>query len=804
MSRYQRRILELSLALSALACGGGGGGGGGGSNPVVAPSDLSYPSDPSIYVVDLAIDANTPSFHGAVDQFTVDPPLPLGLTIDHATGALTGTPEAPAPRAVHTITASNAGGNAKCELSISVVGPARFAYTISDDSTISMFSASALTGRLQRKGYIVADAGEKGPEQIVVHPSSKFVYVPNAISSNVSMYAVDPASGWLAPGAPIATGGGPHRMVVDPTGRFAYVACRGADQVRAYSIHPLTGALTALGNPVSTGAQPSALAWSDDLVFVTLRGNATSGAGSAVSVFRADPQSGALSSAGPGLALGSSKPADVTADSLHHELCVVEEATASIAAIRYDVATGALEPIGSQPLAAGPSAVSMHPAGGFAYASTFAPGTQSGDVSIFRVDSSGALGVFASASTGKRPACITLDAAGTFAYVAGHDSSDISVYAIDRHTGAWSLVDNLLTRVGPNDLAIVEGPHVQSWTPRFVHVTNSGSDDISAFRIDPVTGALTEVGARVPTGISPISLAIDPKQRFVYVASQSSSNVSLYLLSPSTGALFEVNPTTNVAGQPTHIAVDPSGRFAYLTVDSPVGPDFGSLLAFSVHPTLGLLSPIDAQPLQSHPTWVTVDPTGQYLYVANSGTGLPGTGTVAAFRLPVSTGIPVSVASSQAPGVNGLGCHASGKYIYAMLEHSNAMIEFTVDVSNGALTLFPSVARAGLEPTSVASTPDGRFAYVSFANSQSIGHTALLPIDPATGFLITPAFPVQGGLHPIDLAVDPSGRFLYVANSGSDDVSLMTIDPTSGELTVGASKMCGLAPSAILVTGVTQ
>jgi len=219
---------------------------------------------------------------------------------------------------------------------------------------------------------------------------------------------------------------------------------------------------------------------------------------------------------------------------------------------------------------------------------------------------------------------------------------------------------------------------------------------------------------------------------------------------------------------------------------------------------LGTLSQIDSQILNSHPTWVTTDPTGQYLYVANSGTGIPGTGTVASFRTPVATGIPLSVESSAAPGINGLGFHPSGKYMYAMLKHSNAMVEFTIDVSNGSLTLFPNVARAGLEPTSVAVTPDGRFAYVAFANSIGMGHTSLLPIDPTTGFLITPASPAEDGLHPIDVGADPSGRFLYVANSGSNDVSLMSIDPVSGELTVHAPKACGLAPSAILVTGVTQ
>lgn len=805
MSVFHRRLAALPLSLLA-ACGGGGGDVVGITH-VQPPANLAYPADPAIYVVDIAALPNVPSFSGTVDHFSIDPPLPPGLTLDPASGAISGTPAATEPHTVHTVRAENAGGAMQVPLRISVVAPARFAYSISDDSTLSIFSADPVTGRLQRKGYVPAAAGETGPEAIVVHPSSRFAYVPNSTSSNISLYAIDLATGWVTRAAPVATGVGPHQMVIDAAGRFAYASCRGADQIRVYSIHAQTGALTPLGAPVATGTQPSALALdaNGEHLFVTLRGNAATGAGSALSVFAVNPQSGALTAAGAPLALGTSKPVGVAVDCEQSDVYVIGEATSGLIAVHFDPATGVLSAQDTEELGSPPTAVAGHPTGKFAYAADFTPGAQAGGISIFQVAEEGA-GLLAAGSetTGRRPSCLTLDPSGRFAYVTGHDSSDISAYAIDAETGALSLIDNILTRIGPTDFAIVQGPHVQAWTPRFVHVANSGSNDVSAFKVDAANGALTEVGTPTLAGTRPVSLATDPRQRFIYVANQDSSDIDLFLVSPSTGALFQVTPETPVFGHPTHITVDPSGRFLYLTVEGQQNPNSGWITTFSIHPTLGTLAEIDTQPLLAHPTWVTTDPTGQYLYVANSGTGTPGTGTVASFRLPLATGIPVSVESSAAPGVNGLGFHPSGKYMYAMLKHSNAMIEFTIDVSNGTLTLFPNVARAGLEPSSVCVTPDGRFAYVAFTNSLAIGHTALLPIDPSTGFLITPASPAQDGLHPIDLAVDPSGRFLYVANSGSNDVSRMSIDSTSGLLTVETPKACGLAPSAILVTGVTQ
>src|SRR5436190_3380480 len=43
----------------------------------------------------------------------------------------------------------------------------------------------------------------------------------------------------------------------------------------------------------------------------------------------------------------------------------------------------------------------------------------------------------------------------------------------------------------------------------FAYVVNSGSNDISAYRIDATTGALSSAGARVPAGTQPEAIAID-------------------------------------------------------------------------------------------------------------------------------------------------------------------------------------------------------------------------------------------------------------------------------------------------------
>ena len=93
---------------------------------VVAPSSLSYSTNPATYTTGTAITTNTPaSSGGAVVSYSVSPALPAGLTLDTTTGVISGTPMAVTSTAPYTVTATNSGGSTTASLSISVVS----AYT---------------------------------------------------------------------------------------------------------------------------------------------------------------------------------------------------------------------------------------------------------------------------------------------------------------------------------------------------------------------------------------------------------------------------------------------------------------------------------------------------------------------------------------------------------------------------------------------------------------------------------------------------------------------------------------------------
>ena len=116
----------LCVLLSGCGGSGSGSGGGGGS----APSDLTYPQTSIKATVGTAISQDTPTVSGTVTEYTISPALPAGLTLNAATGAISGTPTAESAQATYAVTASNSGGSTTAVLTISVAlaAPSNLVY----------------------------------------------------------------------------------------------------------------------------------------------------------------------------------------------------------------------------------------------------------------------------------------------------------------------------------------------------------------------------------------------------------------------------------------------------------------------------------------------------------------------------------------------------------------------------------------------------------------------------------------------------------------------------------------------------
>jgi hypothetical protein len=137
----------------------------------------------------------------------------------------------------------------------------------------------------------------------------------------------------------------------------------------------------------------------------------------------------------------------------------------------------------------------------------------------------------------------------------------------------------------------------------FVYVTNSGSgsgsDSINVFKVctelnancsaqdvNASNNTLIPVGNPVSVGLDPVAMTLDPTNNFLYVVNHGSSTVSAFRINPTTGALSALNPSSVSTGSsPVAITMHSSGKFLYVSNNAS-----SNVSGFNVDTTSGALS----------------------------------------------------------------------------------------------------------------------------------------------------------------------------------------------------------------------
>lgn len=207
-------------------------------------------------------------------------------------------------------------------------------------------------------------------------------------------------------------------------------------------------------------------------------------------------------------------------------------------------------------------------------------------------------------------------------------------------------------------------------------------------------GTLAQFG-NIKTGSSPSGIAISPNNDFLYIPDFSCkekvnlSSISAYTI--TSGKLKPVtgSPYTDVGLNPDFAVVSPSGQFLYVDDtdnDGNTGSD-GGVSVYSINPTTGALTQIAGSPFltMKYVYQLAITPNGKYLYIA----GYPG---VYGFSVNTSTGqltpLVGSPFGSQGPDSVpfGLTIDPSGNYVYVTDQHYDEVFVYSIDSSTGALT----------------------------------------------------------------------------------------------------------------------
>ncbi|MBL9123774.1 MAG: lactonase family protein [Planctomycetaceae bacterium] len=331
-----------------------------------------------------------------------------------------------------------------------------------------------------------------------------------------------------------------------------------------------------------------------------------------------------------------------------------------------------------------------------------------------------------------------------FGTYTGGDSKGIYFAELDRKTGEISAPRLAAEAVNPSFLAIHP-------TQKFLYAVGEVSDfngkksgGVSAFAIDPQSGALRLINQHPSGGAGPCHLTVDATGRDVLVANYGGGSVACLPIQ-SDGSLkppssfvqhagSSVNPQRQAGPHAHSINLDANNRFA---IAADLGLD--KLLVYRFDAERGTLEPND----------------------------------------------PPAVALPAGGGPRHFAFHPTGKFAYACNEMLSTVSALAYDPEKGVLTelqtisTLPEGGHAGNSTAEVRVHPSGEFVYVSNRGHNSI---AMFAVDAQSGKLTPLGQESTRGQVPRNFNIDPSGRYLLAANQDSANVVVFAIDPAKGTL----------------------
>jgi 6-phosphogluconolactonase (cycloisomerase 2 family) len=280
-------------------------------------------------------------------------------------------------------------------------------------------------------------------------------------------------------------------------------------------------------------------------------------------------------------------------------------------------------------------------------------------ISTFNVASDGSLTLNGTPTpAGSGPWAAVIDPSGKYLLVTNnYFSNNISVFSIDTGSGALSEVPGSPFYANANPTEILITP-----SGKFVYATNPNLGTVTAFTFSKVDGKLTEVKPGSPyfSGAGAFGLTVDGSERFLYVANPSASNlplqsntgnISAFNIDPNTGALTPIqgSPFASTLGNgPASLTIDPGGKLLFAMTP---GSSY-SIWCFTIDSTDGHLTAVTSSPFSftAGTLFSLIDPSGNYLYIGSQ----DGT-AIEAYTYNSLTGAPVIVAGSpfstgEAPG----------------------------------------------------------------------------------------------------------------------------------------------------------
>jgi 6-phosphogluconolactonase len=313
----------------------------------------------------------------------------------------------------------------------------------------------------------------------------------------------------------------------------------------------------------------------------------------------------------------------------------------------------------------------------------------------------------------------------------------------------------------------------------YVGTYTPNGQGIYLFSLDLATGALTQikVAAAIP---SPSWIAIHPNGKYLYAVNEISNfngmatgSVTAFEINRANGDLTLLNVVSSQGAGPAHLSVDPLGQFVYV---ANYGGHSFAVLPIMANGSLGIATWVQLDAGSVGPTHATNAPPGSF---ANSG--------------------------HDAPHPHMIQSDPAGKFVFGADLGQDRIYSWLLNRNNGQLIAntppFISVP-PGDGPRHFAFHPNGHWFY----SLQEEASTLLIyTYDAANGTLteeqmlstLPPDF--AGTNFTSEVRVAQNGKFVYAANRLHDTISFFNVE-ASGQLTlVGEVSTLGDYPRSFTI-----
>jgi len=716
---------------------------------------------------------------------------------------------------------------------------------------IYTYAINGLTGDLTQVGAPAMVA--PGPSTIAIHPSGAWLYAPSTSTETINGFRIDPATGVLTalPGSPFPNAGsGTSSFTLDPSGQYGFVANNASLNVSAFSVNPATGQLTANGAPIPLGGSsfesilssrsdqpgahlyvpgglenvlyafniaddgtlshfspqtypdpldPSISALSPNGSFLYLPAFDTRMGGSIVpiDVYSIDPSTGALAEINGSPFLTQASAASVAIDPSGNFAYVPSCCLNIITGYSLNTVTGAMSPLPATfPTGEDPSemifvktnqscAVTSCATNFYQISGTISGLTGTG--LVLQDNGGNALPVSAGATSF---AFATAIASGGRYNVTTLSQPSSPGQTCTVSNGSGTVANANITNV---QVTCTAGPS------GFLYVTNQGNGttggSLGVYSIN-ASGNLTPLpGPTVPANMQPFALVADPQGQWLFVTDLRSGAIFTYQINSQTGALTQSG--TTIIGASDSVVIHPSGAWLYATV-----PDGAAgVYAFGVNGLTGALTPVLGSPfasLGSRPTNIVLDPAGQFAFVSNNASG-----TVTAFSINSLNGQLTPIGTVAASTAGNAAVSGFSNSLYVMDDLATVIRAFSI-AGNGSLAPLSTPVFQGVSnPLMPAVSPNGQFLYVpNWVNGGTVpgGTVSVFSINQSTGILgPIVGSPFTTGMEPASVTIDSLGQFAYVANQAPNDITVFSLNSSSGAMTLSSTAAAGEGPTRIAI-----